>query len=176
MVNNSGVFSMYPQKDLEAAEWDRLFSINVRGLYLCSKAAAKHMSLNDKTGTGGYRGSIINMASINALHPGFGFTAHYDATKGAVYSYTRSLAAELGPEGIRVNAVAPGLVDSEGLRNEAGPLAEMVEGRNPLRTADGETRLVSGSDVADAVVFLASAMASSLTGETIVVDRGYLLT
>ena len=168
LVNNSGILTgIKPQSGLQPEEWDRIFSVNVRGVYLCSQAAASLM----KSG-----GSIINIASINALHPGFGNTAHYDATKAAVWGYTRSLAAELGPRGIRVNAVAPGLVDSEDLRRDVPDLAGMVETRNPLKDTGGTGKLVTASDVADAVLFLASDLASAVTGETVTVDRGYLLT
>ena len=176
MVNNSGIFSMSDQTKLPAAEWQRLFNVNTLGTFLCAREAAKLMKKQQPGQDETYRGAIINIASINALHPGFGSTVHYDATKGAVYAFTRSLAAELGPSGIRVNAVAPGLVDSEGLRETAAPLAEMVEGRNPLLGADGSRKLVAASDVADTVVYLASRLASAVTGETVVVDRGYLLT
>lgn len=169
LINNSGIFSSSMQTDLSAAEWQRLFDVNVKGLFLCSREAARRMQ---KSGGG----AIVNLSSINALHPGFGMTAHYDATKGAVAAYTRSLAAELGPMGIRVNAVAPGLVDSAGLREYSAELAEMVEGRNPLRENGGRSRLVEAEDVADTAVFLASRQARSITGEIIVVDRGYLLT
>jgi NAD(P)-dependent dehydrogenase (short-subunit alcohol dehydrogenase family) len=169
LVNNSGIFSSSLQTELSAAEWQRLFDVNVKGLFLCSREAARQMQT-----TGG--GVIVNLASINALHPGFGMTAHYDATKGAVAAYTRSLAAELGPLGIRVNAVAPGLVDSAGLRASSPELADMVEERNPLRNRAGKSSLVHAEEVADAAVFLASHMARSITGEILVVDRGYLLT
>ena len=172
LVNNSGIFSMSLQQDLPAAEWDRLFGINVRGGFLCSREASKLMAENHGEGEAG---CIISLASINALHPGFGLTAHYDASKGAVSSYCRSLAAELGPRGIRVNAIAPGLVDSAELRETAGELAETVERRSPLKSG-GRDRLTAASDVADTAVFLASSMAASITGEIIVVDRGYLLT
>ncbi|MBI9105806.1 MAG: SDR family oxidoreductase [Spirochaetales bacterium] len=174
MVNNSGIFSMSRQSELPSDEWQRIFDVNVKGLFLCCREAARRMQVKGESC--GCRGSIVNIASINALHPGFGLTAHYDAAKGAVAAYTRSLAAELGPEGIRVNAVAPGLVDSESLREFSADLALTVEGRNPLRNSRGETRLVSADDVAKAVAFLASDMAGSITGEIIVVDRGYLLT
>jgi NAD(P)-dependent dehydrogenase (short-subunit alcohol dehydrogenase family) len=176
MVNNSGIFSKSRQTELPAEEWQRLFDVNVRGTFLCCREAARRMQSTESDSEECCRGVIINIASINAIHPGFGQTAHYDATKGAVASYTRSLAAELGSEGIRVNAVAPGLVDSAGLREYSAELAAVVESRNPLRNAGGESRLVSASDIADAVIFLSSEMARSITGEIIVVDRGYLLT
>ena len=88
-------------------------------------------------------------------------TVHYDATKGAVNAFSKSLAAELGPSGIRVNAVAPGLVDSYDLRKNAAGLADMVSARNPYADADGNRPLVSAENVADAIAFLASDMASA---------------
>ncbi len=174
LVNNSGVLSVLPQEELSAEEWDRVFAVNTRGLFLCSREAARLMKINNRTNSP-QRGSIINIASINALHPGFGNTAHYDAAKGAVAAYTASLAAELGPFGIRVNAVAPGLVESETLRAGAPELAEMVEVRNPLKCADESSRLVTGEDIASTVLFLASEASASITGGIITVDRGYLL-
>jgi len=173
MVNNSGIFSMSRQAELPSDEWQKVFDVNVKGLFHCCREAARRM--HGPNSGKGHRGVIVNIASINAFHPGFGLTAHYDATKGAVVAYTKSLAAELGAEGIRVNAVAPGLVDSDSLRNYSAELAARVEQRNPLKAAGGENRLVSADDIAGAAVFLASDMAESITGETLVVDRGYLL-
>ena len=115
-------------------------------------------------------GAIINISSINALHPGFGKTAHYDASKGAVTAYTKSLAAELAASRIRVNAIAPGLIDSDALREHFPELVTMVEQRTPLQ------QLGTAEDVAHSVVFLASRAASHITGMTMVVDGGYLLT
>ena len=176
MINNSALFSVSEQTELPGSEWQRLFGVNALGTFLCSREAAKMMKRQKPLNDSPCRGAIINIGSINALHPGFGGTAHYDSTKGAVSSFTRSLAAELGPSAIRVNAVAPGLVDSAGLRSDAAPLAEMVEGRSPLADTDGVKRLVAASDVANTVVYLASNLASAVTGEIVIVDRGYLLT
>lgn len=163
LVNNAGIFGLSMQEDLDEAGWAAVFDLNNKGLFFCSRAAIKMM----KTGNGG---NIVNMASINGLHPGFGKTAHYDATKGAVIAYTKSLAAEIAEYKIRVNAVAPGLVDSEGLREFAPELAESVEKRTPLK------KIATHEDVANAVLFMACEASSHITGETIVVDGGYLLT
>ncbi len=163
LVNNAGIFSLSPQSELSVAEWDRIFQVNVRGLFLCSREAARIMRGRDGA-------AIINIASINGFHPGFGNTAHYDASKGAVIAYTRSLASELAPQGIRVNGIAPGLVDSPLLREHAADLASMVEERTPLKC------LAEPQDIADAAVYLASPASRHVTGETIIIDGGYLLT
>ncbi len=160
LVNNSGILSLSPQTELSLEQWDRIFAVNVRGLFLCCREAARNMSPGS---------AIVNIASINALHPGFGGSAHYDATKGAVAAYTRSLAAELGSAGIRVNALAPGLVDSAGLRKNAPELADTVSGKTPLG------RITTADDIGAGVLFLASTAAGGITGEILVIDGGYLL-
>jgi len=164
LVNNAGIFGLSLQEDLEVADWDKVFDLNTKGLFFCTRETVKLMKHNRVGGT------IVNVASINGLHPGFGKTAHYDASKGAVIAYTKSLAAEVASYGIRVNAVAPGLVDSEGLRTYAPDLAKMVEERTPLQ------KIATHEDVANAVLFLAASISSHVTGEILVVDGGYLLT
>lgn len=164
LVNNAGIFSLSFQKDLLARGWDEVFDLNLKGLFLSTREVLKTMI---KQAEGGV---IVNIASINGMHPGFGRTAHYDATKGGVIAYTRSLAAEVAEFGIRVVAVAPGLVDSENLRKYAPQLAEMVEKRTPLR------KIAKPEDVANTVLFLSSEAASHITGEIVTVDGGYLLT
>ncbi len=163
LVNNAGIFGLSMQEDLDEAGWDAVFDLNNKGLFFCSKGAIKLMKSRN-------RGNIVNIASINGLHPGFGKTAHYDATKGAVIAYTKSLAAEVADYQIRVNAVAPGLVDSERLREFAPELAESVEKRTPLG------KIATHEDITNAVLFLACEASSHITGEVIVVDGGYLLT
>jgi 3-oxoacyl-[acyl-carrier protein] reductase len=164
LVNNSGIFGLSMQHVLEVGNWDEIFNLNLKGLFLCSREVLKQMMKQ----AGG--GAIINIASINGMHPGFGMTAHYDASKGGVIAYTRSLAAEVAQFGIRVNAVAPGLVDSENLRKFAPELAEMAEKRTPLK------KLATPEDVANTVLFLSSMVSLHITGEIITVDGGYLLT
>lgn len=163
LVNNAGIFDLAMQHKLEKKGWDSVFDLNLKGLFLVTREVLKTMM---KQAEGGV---IVNIASINGMHPGFGRTAHYDATKGGVIAYTRSLAAEVAEFGIRVVAVAPGLVDSENLRKYAPQLAEMVEKRTPLK------RIAKPEDVANTVLFLASEAASHITGEIVTVDGGYLL-
>lgn len=162
VVNNAGIFSLRRQNKLEKKEWEKVFAVNTTGLFLVVRECLKHM-VNPGC-------SIVNISSMNAMHPGFGQTAHYDASKGAVDAYTRSLAAELAPQRIRVNAVAPGLVDSPALRKNAPDLADQVKKRTPLG------RLTVAEDVANSVLFLASDAASHITGTCLLVDGGYLLT
>lgn len=164
LVNNSGIFTLAPQTELSQADWNAVFDTNLKGLWLCSKAVAKQMIAQ------GDSGNIVNLASINGIHPGFGDTAHYDASKGGVIAYTRSLAVELAPHGIRVNAIGPGLTDSPTLREQAPELVAMVEKRTPLR------RLGQPEEMARVVLFLVSPLASWVTGQTVFVDGGYLLT
>ena len=157
LVNNSGVFTVGEQEKLPVEDWDKVFDTNVKGMFLVTQKA---IPLLRESGDG----AIVNIASINAFHPGFGGTAHYDASKGAVVSYTKSLAAELGPS-IRVNAVAPGLLDAIAFHDDTNPIKTVFENRASLK------RLVQTHEVADCVLFLASATA--ITGETLIVDCGY---
>ncbi|MDY0287864.1 MAG: SDR family oxidoreductase [Sphaerochaeta sp.] len=158
LVNNSGLFTLSDQQDLTSEAWGRVFDINMKGLFLVTRSA---LPLLEKSSCP----SIINIASINAIHPGFGQTAHYDASKGAVVAYTKSLAAEVAP--IRVNAVAPGLLDSPHLSDAANPVRVMFESRAPLK------RMVRVEEVASCVSFLSDAQA--ITGHVLVVDCGYLV-
>lgn len=158
LVNNGGLFSLSDQRNLKAEEWDRIFDTNVKGLFLVTKGA---LPLLKESGDP----SIVNIASINAIHPGFGQTAHYDASKGAVVAYTKSLAAEVAP--IRVNAVAPGLLDAPYLFDPENPVRVLFESRALLK------RMVKVEEVASCVSFLSGAKA--ITGQVIIVDCGYLV-
>ncbi len=158
LVNNSGLFTLSDQASLAPDEWDRVFDTNVKGLFLVTKAALPLLQVSQDA-------SIINIASINAIHPGFGQTAHYDSSKGAVVAYTKSLAPEVAP--IRVNAVAPGLLDAPYLSDPDNPVRTKFESRAPLK------RMVKVEEVASCVKFLSGAKA--MTGQVLVVDCGYLV-
>lgn len=156
LVNNSGVFSEYEIEQLPIEEVKRIFDINVYGMMRLTQQLVGHLKTSD--------GAIINVASINAFHPGFGRTVHYDASKGAVVSYTISLARELAPN-VRVNAVAPGLLKAPYL-DETNPLWAVYEKRSLLNA------LVDPDQVAMVVDLLSRCTA--MTAQVITVDCGYL--
>ncbi len=161
LVNNAGVFTVGRQETLAEPDWDTVMDTNVKGMWRTCRLATRY--LRDS------KGVVVNICSINAVHPGFGGTAHYDASKGAVAAYTRSLAKELGPDGIRVNAVAPGLLMADTLQSESRDLVDMYERRAVLG------RLVEPAEIASVVCFLASKASSAMTGEVLSADCGYVM-
>jgi NAD(P)-dependent dehydrogenase (short-subunit alcohol dehydrogenase family) len=170
LVNNAGV---YPRKPLEAMtgrDFEGVVSINLTGTFLCSRYAAAEMMKREG-------GSIINMASIEAVHPSSTGMSAYGASKGGVLMLTRSLARELGPHGIRVNAIAPGGIKTRGLLSQAGghrDRSQLRELKSFLsRIALG--RLGDADDVARVALFLASDLSGYITGDLIVADGGYLV-
>jgi NAD(P)-dependent dehydrogenase (short-subunit alcohol dehydrogenase family) len=161
VVNNAGIQPVAPLLDLSADDVREMLRVNVAGVVAITHAAAQHLTAR------GAGGAIVNIASIEGLQPAAGHS-HYAASKAAVIMHTRAAALELGPHGIRVNAVAPGLIDAPGLA-QAWP-----DGVNRWRTNCPLERLGTTDDVADAVLFLLSNGARWITGTTLVVDGGML--
>ena len=154
LVNNAALLvSRQAYDEIPLDEWDRMFAVNVRGSFLCARAAAAAM------GDGG--GSVVNVASETALTGSHGFV-HYVASKGAVMSMTRALANELGPRGIRVNCVAPGFTPTPG--------SEVLGPYDPGRTPLG--RVMRPDDLLGTFCYLLSEDSAFLTGQTIVVNGG----
>ena len=160
LVNNAGIAARLPTAELDAELVDRLHAVNVRAPLLLTAALIPSMAERR-------RGSVVNLSSVSGV-VGTPRRAAYAATKGALDAATRSLAVELGPLGIRVNAVAPGVVDTDlWARNKAIPgVVEQIEAQTPLR------RWSVPEDVADVVVFLAGDAARFVTGETLCADGG----
>ena len=160
LVNNAGIYEFAPLEQVTETLFHKQFDVNVLGLLLASQAAVKHFD--------GAGGSIVNVSSLaSKLTPPN--TAVYSATKAAVDAVTRSLASELGPRNIRVNAINPGVVNTEGFRAagfEHSEFRKDAEGKTPLG------RIGYPDDIAPAAVFLASPEAGWITGETLVVAGG----
>ena len=164
LVSNAAVFATLKPTPFEAiaeAEWDRVMAVNVRGIWNCARAVAPVMRVQ-----GG--GRIVNVASAIA-HKGTAGLLLYVTSKGAVIAMTRALARELGPDGITVNAVAPGLIMSETVL--ANPDISAFQ-REAVLASRALKREASAEDVEGTVVFLASADSAFMTGQTLIVDGG----
>jgi NAD(P)-dependent dehydrogenase (short-subunit alcohol dehydrogenase family) len=160
LVNNAGAYPLVGLLEMSAAQWDEVLAANLKSALLCLQAAGRRM-----TASGG--GAIVNVTSIQAFRPALGL-AHYSAAKAGLEMLTRSAAVELGPVGIRVNAVAPGVTWREGIES-AWP-----EGVARYRAAAPLGRIGQPEDVADACLFLASPAARFITGVSLAVDGGLL--
>lgn len=163
VVNNAGVAFQQPVVNVEPEEFDRLMSVNVRGLFFVMQAALRVMLPRSA-------GSVVNISSTSAFTASTGPMAAYDASKAAVRMLTQATAREVAPRGVRVNAVAPGTVETDLTRALADPerLEALAEQRVPMR------RLGTPAEIAAAVAFLSSDAASYVTGHVLVVDGGWL--
>lgn len=164
LVNNAGIFpTTGPIDDVTDAFVSRMLDVNLRAQYSASRDAARLMTRG---------GAIVNIASIAGIRGGANITA-YSASKAGVMGLTRAFANELGPRGIRVNAIAPGVIDTPGVQDQMAPLKaggmdiEKVIAGNPLRVAG------QPDHIARVALFLASDLAAFVTGHVLVVDGGY---
>ncbi len=174
LVNNAGIYPTIPISAMTSADFEKVLSINLKGVFLCTKYASEQMI---QAGRGG---RIINITSIDALHPSSIGLAHYDASKHGVWGFTKNVALELAQHKIWVNAIAPGGIQTPGVAKlqssmkapaEVDPkkLMEMFLTKIPMH------RIGEPDDIGKVALFLASDMASYMTGTQIIVDGGVLL-
>lgn len=168
LVNNAGIYPQVPVAEMSAVDFEHVMRVNLRSAFMTTKLAAEVMKQQ-----GG--GKIINITSIDALHPSMVGLAHYDASKHGLWGFTKNAALELAPHNIAVNAIAPGGINTPGVSSMQGDrpvdpkVMEMFTAKIPMH------RIGEPDDIGKVALFLASDMSSYMTGSQIVVDGGVLL-
>jgi 3-oxoacyl-[acyl-carrier protein] reductase len=162
LVNNAGICRTASIEEISGTDWDRILGVNLKGTFLCCRAVMGEMKRLKS-------GKIINIGSISGKVGGIAVGAHYSASKAGVMCFTKSLARELAPFRVNVNAIAPGVIETDMTREiTAGDWGKYLAGIPMGRIGRPE-------DVARVAVFLASADADYLTGEIIDVNGGQLM-
>ena len=172
LVNNAGVYPFSPLTQLTTEMFDKTIAINLRGTFLCTKYVSEEMIKRNKGG------KIINIASIDAIHPSMIGLSHYDASKHGVWGFTKNVALELAKYNIQVNSIAPGGIITQGtaVAQAGGKKVALERNPEPPKMEAPMGRMGVPDEIGKVVLFLASDMASYLTGSQIVVDGGDLLT
>jgi NAD(P)-dependent dehydrogenase (short-subunit alcohol dehydrogenase family) len=169
LINNAGISNLKPLLELEEKDWDNILNVNVKGLFFALQAAAKCMI--------GKGGSIINIASVAGRLPRPKLL-HYAASKAAVISITRSAALALAKDGIRVNAIAPGMIDTEMLNSLQSQDSDGSRSEGPGQPSIDAValgRIAQPEEIADTAVFLASNQSRYIVGQTINVCGGIVM-
>ncbi len=161
LINNAGISQIKMFCDITEDDWDNMFSVNVKGIYNCCKNAVPYM-IDKKCG------KIINISSIWGIC-GASCEVHYSAAKAAVIGFTKALAKELGPSGIQVNCIAPGVIDTKMNAHLDSVSIESLKEETPL------CRLGTADDIASCVVFLASEGSDFITGQVISPNGGFVI-
>ncbi len=164
LVNNAAYFrevTLTPFEELDPAQWERIFAVNVKGVWQCCKAVMPAMRAQQW-------GAIVNIASVVAVagQPGY---LHYVATKGAVLAMTKGLAKECGPHGVRVNVIAPGFVITDATKNRP------LEWQQSFLKARAISREQRPDDLVGTALYLLSDLSAFVSGQTIVVDGGHIM-
>jgi 3-oxoacyl-[acyl-carrier protein] reductase len=163
LVNNAAIYPSRPWTEITEEEWDEVLAVNLKGYFLCARAAYPHMR-------GRGQGRVINVASIT-FFTGFANLLDYVSSKGGVVGFTRTLAREVGPEGITVNAISPGAFPTDAEKIHPDP-----EGYNRwVLDQQSIKRRGTPEDIGSLVAFLASDAASFITGQTVEIDGGWLM-
>ncbi len=161
LVNNAGIYPHTPFEEVTIVEWRRVLSTNLDSVFLVTKAVYPHMRER------GY-GRIVNISTA-AFHIGYPELTPYLASKGGIIGFSRSLAAEAGPHGITVNVVTPGMIETEGTKEE-DPEGELFD---EIGVDQAVKRRGRPEDIAETIAYLASPGAGFITGQTINVDGGH---
>jgi NAD(P)-dependent dehydrogenase (short-subunit alcohol dehydrogenase family) len=161
LINNAGIYSSVDLLSMTPDEWDDTLDVNLKGVFLCTQAAAKQMIAGEKGG------AIVNIASIEALNPASGHS-HYAASKAGVVMFSNTAALELGKYGIRINTISPGLMFRPSLPTD------WPEGYTSFITRAPLQRAGHPEDIGDACLFMASDAARWITGAHLVVDGGIM--
>lgn len=174
LVNNAGIFPSIPVSQMSLADFENVLSVNLKGVFLCTKYVSEQMI---KQGKGG---KIINVTSIDALHPSSIGLAHYDASKHGVWGFTKNIALELAPHKIWVNAIAPGGILTPGVQKiqQAMPVSPSIDMKKLMESFLAKIpmrRMGEPDDIGRVALFLASDLSSYMTGTQVVVDGGVLL-
>jgi 3-oxoacyl-[acyl-carrier protein] reductase len=157
LVNNAGIAIMKPLEAVSLDDFGRMIAVNVKGLFVATQEAARHM---------GDGGRIVNIGSINSNFVPYGGGSLYVLTKAAVAGMTKALARDLGPRGITINNVQPGPTDTD-MNPDAGEFAKQARGYIALK------RYAQSTEIADFVAYLTSPGASFITGASLAIDGGY---
>lgn len=173
LVNNAGIYPTVPMLEMSTDTFDKVYRLNLRALAFTSKAVAKQM-IKQKT-----PGKIVNMASIDSVHPSSIGLAAYDASKGGVLMFTKNFALEVAKSGITVNAIAPGGIATEGTgmspSSSGSASEEMKKLIEDFRKMIPMGRLGVPDDIAKVALFLATSASDYMTGSLVIVDGGRLL-
>jgi 3-oxoacyl-[acyl-carrier protein] reductase len=163
LVNNAAIYPRRAWTEISEAEWDEVLAVNLKGYFLCARTAFPHLKV-------GGQGRIVNVASITAFI-GLTHLLDYVSSKGAVISFTRALAREIGPDGVTVNAVSPGAfpTDAEKIHPDPEEYTRWILEQQSLK------RRGAPEDIGNIVVFLAGAGSSFLTGQVIEIDGGWFM-
>lgn len=161
LVNNAGIAQQKLFTDLTDSDWDRMFDVNVKGMFYCCQRAVPKM-IHQK------RGKIINVSSMWG-QVGASCEVHYSASKGAVIAFTKALAKELGPSGIQVNCVAPGVIDTSMNGHLSPDAIETLKEETPLET------IGTSQDVAESILFLGSPASDFITGQVLAPNGGIVI-
>lgn len=174
LINNAGIYPSIPVSQMTLEDFEKVLDVNLKGVFLCTKYVSDQMI---KQGVGG---KIVNITSIDALHPSSIGLAHYDASKHGVWGFTKNVALELAAHRIWVNAIAPGGILTPGIQKLQAsiPTPQGVDMSKLMETFLAKipmTRLGEPDEIGKVALFLASDMSSYMTGSQIVVDGGALL-